>query len=272
MNEQVINFALKDYLGFTVIAAIVTTIGTLFGLFLKDFLFVYFFDNFREKKTLEKVSKKYKDPILLSASELMRRMKEYGKSYNTLSKNSTTTILFDKVDRMQSNYATDPYFLNYKLVSTLYRFCSFFAWLELYRQEITFLDSHSKNKSSTMISLIADIREAVADGQINDNDDWHLWTDTLIFREELRAIGEGMIETNKDQRTIIGYGKFKTLISQFEKSKEPIWLNPAINFFTDLQTEKDFRLERFKRITNSLITLIKFLDDSYYKKHIKPTI
>ncbi len=123
-----------------------------------------------------------------------------------------------------------------------------------------------------MISLIADIREAVADGQINDNDDWHLWTDTLIFREELRAIGEGMIETNKDQRTIIGYGKFKTLISQFEKSKEPIWLNPAINFFTDLQTEKDFRLERFKRITNSLITLIKFLDDSYYKKHIKPTI
>jgi hypothetical protein len=263
---------MKDYLGFTVLAAVVTTIGTLFGLFLKDFLFVYFFDNLREKRTLEKISKKYKDPILLSAVELTRRVNDYSKSFNSMSKYSTTDILFDKVDKMQFNNSTDPYYLKYKLISTLYRFCCFFAWLELYRQEITFLDSHSKGKSSEVLTLIANIREAVADGQINTNIDWNLWVDAPIFREELRAIGEGMIENNKEQRAIIGYGKFRTIIGQFETVKEPFWIGPVIIFFTDLKTESDFRQERFKRITVALIELVKCLDKEFYEHQLKPSL
>ncbi|MEO5641966.1 MAG: hypothetical protein ABIQ40_09605 [Bacteroidia bacterium] len=258
---------MKNYLGFTVLAAIVTTFGTLTGLFLKEFIFVRYFDNLKEQKTLEKISQKYKDPILLSSSELLRRFHDYAENYVWLSKYSSTKILFDKVDKMQSIYITDPYFLNYKLLTTLYRFCSFFAWLELYRQEVTFLDSQSKSKNFHFLSLISHIREAIADGQINTGDDW----DVQIYREELRAIGEGMIENNGGQKTIIGYGKFRMLISQYETNKEPFWLNPAINFFTDLRPEKDFRLERFKRMTSTLTELIKYLDNDYYER-IKPTL
>jgi hypothetical protein len=216
----------------------VSLFGTLCGLFLKDFLFVHYFDNLRERKTLAKVSKKYKDPILLSALEITSRLNDYIENYSFWCKYSTIDTLFDKIDKTQTNYITDPYFLNYKIISTLYRFCSFFAWLELYRQEITFLDSHSKGSSSKSLTLIANIREAIADGQLIKYDDWDSWTDALIFREELRAIGEGMIEKDKDQRNIIGYGKFRTLISQYEKTREPLWLNPAINFFMNLKLKK----------------------------------
>jgi hypothetical protein len=100
------------------------------------------------------------------------------------------------------------------------------------------LDSHSKGSSSKSLTLIANIREAIADGQLIKYDDWDSWTDALIFREELRAIGEGMIEKDKDQRNIIGYGKFRTLISQYEKTREPLWLNPAINYFMNLKLKK----------------------------------
>jgi hypothetical protein len=260
---------LKDYLSFTVIAAIVTTFGTLLGLFLKDFIFVYYFDKLKEKRSLEKISKKYKDPILLSAAELLRRMVDYNTNYETLAKSSSVDTLFDKADRMVSNYAEDTYFLKYKLTSTLYRFCSFFGWLELYRQEITFLDSHSKSKNSEFLLIISKIREAIADGQLNDNEDWESWHDTLIFREELRSVGEGMIEINKEAKSVSGYGKFQHLIKNYETTKEPMWLNPVIVFFTDLKFEKDFRVERFALLKNALIELIKCLNKEYYLKHVK---
>ena len=257
---------MNDYLGFTVIAAIVTTFGTILGYFLKDLLFVYFFDSLREKNALKKISKKYKDPILLSASELLRRVNQYVRDYDALCKISTAEILFDKTEKMTTNYADDPYFLRYKLVSTLYRFCAFFGWLELYRQEITFLDSHSKSDSSKVLAIIGTIRVSIADGQINTNSDWHLWKDPLIFREELRAIGEGMIEIKKEQNTILGYNKFQILINEFESKKSPLWLYPAINFFIGLQPLKDFRIERFRKLQTGLIDLIKCLDKEFYEK------
>jgi len=254
---------------FTVVAAIVTTCGTLLGLFLKDFLFVFYFDKLKEKKTLAKVSKKYKDPILLSSAELLRRIIDYIDNYEMMSKYSTINVLFDKSEKMTSNYANDLYFQKYKLTSTLYRFCSFFGWLELYRQEITFLDSHSKSKSSEALNIISRIREAIADGQLNDNDDWENWHDTLIFREELRSIGEGMIENSKDQRIVLGYGKFQSMIKNYEVTKEPLWLNPAIYFFTDFKKDKDFRTKRFLLLKQALLDLIKCLDKNYYLKHVK---
>jgi len=260
---------LTQYLTFTVIAAIVTTCGTLLGLFLKDFLFVYYFDSLREKRTLEKISKKFKDPILLSAAEFYRRVVDYINDYSNLSNNSNLEVLFDKSEKMVTNYANDKYFLKYKLRSTIYRFCALFGWLELYRQEITFLDSHSKSKSDTFLKVIAKVREAVADGQINTFTDKKNWHDRLIFREELRAIGEGMIEVAKEQKVVIGYGKFQQLLKDYEFHKEPTWLTSAINFFIDYQGEEDFRIKRFVLMRDALRELMLCLNKEYYHQQVK---
>jgi len=260
----------KDYLGFTVVGAIITTVGSLVALFLKDFLFVRYFDSIKEKRTLKSLFKKYNDPLVLSAIELTRRLDELIRNYPTLIKVFTTDN-FKLTPRVQtSNDATDPYFLKYKIVSTLYRFCSVLGWLELYRQEMTFLESHSTKRTIKLLQIIEKIRTPLADGQlIEGKDDWLEWRDILILREELRAIGEGMIENNKEKKSIMGYGKFQEMIDQYSTDDKPVWLRPTINFFLDYDVVKDFRQERLKLLHNGLLDLVEFLNNDLYKEQVK---
>lgn len=260
----------KDYLGFTVVGAIITTLGSLIALFLKDFLFVRYFDSIKEKRTLKSLFKKYNDPLVLSAIELTRRLNELIRNYPTLIRVFTTDN-FKLTPRVQtSNDATDPYFLKYKIVSTLYRFCSLLGWLELYRQEMTFLESHSTKRTIQLLRIIEKIRTPLADGQLLEGkDDWMKWKDILIFREELRAIGEGMIENNKEKKSIMGYGKFQETIDQYPTNDKPLWLRPTINFFLDYDATKDFRQERLKLLHNGLLDLVEFLNEDLYNEQVK---
>lgn len=260
---------MENYLGLAVIAAIVTTLGSLTALFLKDFLLVHYFENQRERRDLKKVSKRYKDPLLLTASELARRISEIISNFEIASNRFTSEILFDETRYVQSNSATDRYFMKYKLASSIYRFSSFFGWIELYRQDITFLESHSWKQNSKLFSILEKIRSSLADGQLNTEPDWMYWKDSLIFREELRAVGEGMIEHLKDQRIVMGYGKFQSMLSQYEDKGEPVWLRPVINFFLDLKLEKDFRQKRMSELLSALRDLIKYLDKEYYNQEMK---
>lgn len=261
---------LKDYLGLTVVGAVITTIGSLIALFLKDFLFVRYFDSIREKRTLKNLFKKYNDPLVLSAIELIRRLNELVRNYSTLT-NVFTTDNFKSTPRIQtSNDATDPYFLKYKIVSTLYRFCSLLGWLELYRQEMTFLDSHSTKRTIKLLEIIEKIRTPLADGQlIAEKKDWTTWKDILIFREELRAIGEGMIENNKEKKSILGYGKFQEMVDAYLTNDKPTWLRPTINFFLDYDSKKDFREQRLKLLHNGLLDLVECLNKELYNKQVK---
>src|SRR5690606_4590984 len=173
----------KDYLGFTVVGAIITTVGSLVALFLKDFLFVRYFDSIKEKRTLKSLFKKYNDPLVLSAIELTRRLDELIRNYPTLIKVFTTDN-FKLTPRVQtSNDATDPYFLKYKIVSSLYRLCSVLGWLELYRQEMGFLESHSTKRTIKLLLIIVKIRTPLADGQlIEGKDDCLEWRDIFELR------------------------------------------------------------------------------------------
>src|SRR5215469_13697512 len=49
----------------------------------------------------------------------------------------------------------------YKLISTIYRFCALLGWLELYRQEVTFLDSGRNRDNERLERCIRHIREVL---------------------------------------------------------------------------------------------------------------
>ncbi|HWZ03646.1 MAG TPA: hypothetical protein VNX40_08525 [Mucilaginibacter sp.] len=256
-------------LTFTVIAALVTVSGSLVALLVKDFLLVRYFEKYKEKASLKKISKRYKDPILLSAKEVLSRVESILKLYKYDSKNFTRETLFDKSECMVRNHPADPYYLRNRLTSTLYRFCSFWGWLELYRQDLTFLDSYSYTQNLQSSAFLDDLRSAIADGQLNNGPKWRELKDSLIFREELRSIGEGMIETVNNQRTIIGYGKFQGLLGDFETNAKNLWLRPAINFFTYyLPEEEDFRHHRLELIKSALHNYIKTLDEEFYEAFV----
>jgi hypothetical protein len=192
-------------LGFTVVGALVTTAGTLVGLFVKEVLLARSFERWKMKQALAEVSRKYREPIALSAIELCNRLTficdEYPPDF------LDSSLLASTPEGPAVNSAADPRFKKYRLVSTVYRLCAFFGWVELYRQDTTYLDSDDGSGGGRVDRAIYAVRSDLADGQLNKARDWEEWHDVLVFREEQRAIGESMIVTIWGARTVVGYAE-----------------------------------------------------------------
>ena len=255
--EEIID---SGILGLTVVAAFVGAISSLLGVILKDFFFSRSFEQWKARQALERIYVRYKDPIFLAASDLCNRLEEICERHPAPYLDSK---LFEiKKERMQSNTASDPYFQRYKLLSSIYRFCSFLGWLELFRQEIVFLESGKSAKNRALERKLGAIRSDLADGQLNTANDWINWHDRLIFREEQRAIGEKMIIRTNDAVSVMGYAEFCEKYDGALSDTDQ-WFQIAISFLADPSNkEKDFQLIRLKRLVVHLVELMKELDKS----------
>src|SRR5438552_6404771 len=69
------------WLGLTVVAAIVTTIGTLLGLLLKEVFLARWFERWKASRGLEEIARKYHEPIGLAALELCNRLSDICEDY-----------------------------------------------------------------------------------------------------------------------------------------------------------------------------------------------
>lgn len=230
---------------------------------IKDFFFARSFERWKEKRTLDVVFRKYKDPIVLAAIELASILRQINLDYppDFLKRK----VLDNEPERLMHNSAGDPYFLRYKLATTVFGLCSFFGWLELYRQDVGYLDSGRSELNSRFEKCLKKIRADFADGDINPATDFLKWNDPLIFREEQRAIGETMILSGAgSSRVVIRYARFIEVFGKKRaESVQHRWINTATSFF--LQTgsgEKDFREERIRRVIIHLVDLIEILDNS----------
>ena len=258
---------IEQILGLAGIAAIISVIGTWIGIILKDYLFSRAFESWKQKNSLNQIYQKFKDPLLLSARELCTRLMEILDEYPTCYlRTSVLNVKLDSfhADRLMENSSDDPYYQRYKLVSTTYRLSSFLGWLELYRQEIVFLTSGNYEHSKRLEKTLDKIRSALADGQLNTADNWLEWKDMLIFREEIRAIGESMLDSQGMSKTVIGYRKFSELFYDKDTKQDHIyrWVSIVLSFLLDLEQEKDFRKNRLILLTIYLIQLLKLLDSN----------
>ena len=258
---------LKTWMGLTVLGAVVSAIGSLLGIVLKDYFFTRSFEQWKQQRTLEQIYEKFRDPLLLAANELASRAVEIIYRYTTAY--LTESVLASRPTRQVENSFDDPYFQRYKLISTAYRLSAFLGWLELYRQEITFLNSGNSEHAKALELVIDHIRSDLADGQLNKAEDWHEWKDNLVFREELRAIGESMIETRGTARAVMGYGSYCEHFESQSPNAVQRWSPVVMHFFLELQSEgKDFRNIRLKRMIIHLIDLLQLLDGSSIKPHL----
>lgn len=260
---------LSTWLGLAAVGACVSTTGALLGILIKDFFLARAFETWKTRNTLKQVYQKYRDPTRLAAREFASRILEILNDYPTVF--FRDEVLESQPDRQIENSVTDPYFRRYKLVSTAYRLSSFLAWLELYRQEITFLHPGNNSQAKALENAVEQIRCDLADGHLNNAPDWPAWRDTLIFREELRAIGESLIELRGNSLAVMGYSRYCEQLESMTPNVIERWFPVALNFFMNLETGgKDFRQIRLQRIFVHLLDLIRMLDegplDSYMQQ------
>jgi hypothetical protein len=220
----------SQVLGFTVVGALVTTTGTLIGLFLKEVLLSRSFEQWKMRQALAQVSRKYREPIALSAVELCNRLTFICDKYPPDFLDSGLLAYTPAGPALNS--AADPHSRRYRLVSTVYRLCAFLGWVELYRQDTTYLEADDGSGGRGDRALFA-VRSDLADGQLKKARDWEAWHDVLVFREEQRAIGDSMIVTVGGARTVMGYGQFYDLFTASLPSSQAQWLRTAAMFLLD---------------------------------------
>ncbi|KAI1692469.1 hypothetical protein Ddc_23594 [Ditylenchus destructor] len=126
-------------------------------------------------------------------------------------------ILEREIGREQHAVVSDHY-LQYRFVSNAYRLCSFLSWNEPYRRDIGTLDVDALDRNHQLEACLMNIRCAIADGWINQHNNIAGWRDTLIFREELRAIGHRMAADGSDL-ALLDFGSFWELLRNDPKGR-----------------------------------------------------
>jgi hypothetical protein len=244
-------------LSFAAVGAFVTTVGTLFGHYLKEAVLAKSFESWKKRQALETLYGKYRDPIVLSAIELAMRLNEACNEHPA--EFLAQSILSCASPEPSHSSVRDPYYFRYKFQSTVYRFAAFLAWLELYRQDLVFLDASESKKNTALQKLLHEIHEDFAAGTLNCAKDWDCWSDALILREDQRAVGEAMITSVNGIRTVMGYGAFVAMLEDTSSTGNR-WLRVVINFLIDPGKQKDFRLVRYQRLIIHLVDLVRTLD------------
>lgn len=241
--------------------ALFAVAGGVVGFAAKEFIFPRLFENWKAKRELKAVYRKYRDPLFLATQEFANRIKEIVELYPTTFLQSN--ILALSPERIEHNSDEDDYFKKYKLVSSVYRLCAFLGWLEIYRQDIAYLDSGEDENNKNFEREIAAIRNDLADGHLNTARDFSKWKDHLIFREELRAVGDAMIcDPKGGVRTVFGYREFSECFLTSRDPDRKAWFMVAAQLFFDLPKEVDlnFRYVRLNRLLVHLVNLMLILE------------
>lgn len=74
-----LDFTLKDFLGFSVIGALIAMIGSFIALYLKDVILARSFERWKEDRSLSAIFDKYRKPSIAS-SELSGRCYDIAKT------------------------------------------------------------------------------------------------------------------------------------------------------------------------------------------------
>jgi hypothetical protein len=169
--------------------AIVVAIIALAGAILSAGLSVYgqvHASSTAAKREAAAVLSKYREPLVLAAYDLQSRL------FNIINRNFLGKYYGPDMDGTRE-YAREH---------TLYLVGQYFAWTEIMRREIQFLQFEQIAETREVARLQQRIRDVFADDEEN------LGRPFMIWRGEQSAIGERMTVVEEGERICIGYASF----------------------------------------------------------------
>lgn len=249
----------KDILGLAVIGACITTAGSLLAMYIKEFVAARWLERWKARQTLLGTYRRYQLPIFLAAEELSGRVYGLSRDDNDRDERRVGLDMLRSPAPREPHAAVSAHYLRYRFISNAYRLCCFLGWIELYRRDIGTLDVDALDHNRDLEACLSKIRSTLADGWLNQHEDWREWRDCLIFREELRAIGHRMAAEN-DALGVLDFGSFAALLeSDPDGEADAKWFVQAALFYENLQRSHDFRLVRMKMLVVYLADLMELL-------------
>jgi len=192
-----------------------------------------------EDRTIEYelIMKRYKGPLLHAVYDLQSRL------YNIIAQG------FVNAYYIKGNDSERDYVVN----NTVFVIAQYFAWTEIIRREIQFIDF----QDSESTRKLSELRDNI----------YGLWqTDSFsdpfrIWAGEQRAIGELMIEDVNNHHSCIGYAAF---LNKLQNNDEPL----IKKLQTDVESLSKSGTDSFNRlrdIQHVLIDILDYLDPEYIR-------
>ena len=165
-----------------------------------------------------RVMRRYQGPLQHAAYDLQSRL------YATVTQN-LIPVYVDNGDQHEREYVIN---------NSAFVIAQYFAWAEIIRNEIQFIDFSTSNKTRRFSCLQDELYGLWRTDVLQD--EFRLWSG------EQRAIGELMIESQADNQTCIGYAEFIKII----KNNEQPLLNKLVEDVANFSQNPE---QSFQRIT-----------------------
>lgn len=185
----------------------------------------------------EKALSRYREPLARAAYDLQSRL------YNILEQ-GLVAVYVDKGNERERSYVID---------NTAFLVSQYFAWTEIIRRDIQYINLGQDEQTRQLARLQDDISALFQTDQFNAM--------FRVFAGEQRAIGERMIRDGPRGPECAGYGAF---LDQLAKAPDPL-LEPVRQDVRNLSTELANARPRLVALQNGLIDLLAFLDPDFVR-------
>lgn len=178
------------------------------------------------------VMKKYEGPLLYAVYDLQSRL------YNIIEQGFITRFYLQGSDNEK----------DYVINNTVFVIAQYFAWVEIIRQEIQFIEFKDIKRTKEISRLRDRIYGLWQSSEFDDL--FRIWAG------EQRAIGELMIVERNNQLVCIGYSSFLTCLTN---NNEPLLekLKSDVKYLTNSEEES---FSRLTEIQHTLIKTLNYLD------------
>ena len=185
----------------------------------------------------ERTAARYFEPLIRAADDLQSRL------YNILQLNLVDTYL-DRGDERERSYVVD---------STSYVIAQYFAWTEIVRRAIQYVDLAQDDRTRQLTLLQDDVYS------IFQSDD--LARPLRVFAGEQRAIGERLIRDGPRGLECLGYAAF---LDSEEARRDPL-IDAIRQDVRRLPQDLPDARPRLVALQQALIDLLEFLDPDYVR-------
>lgn len=188
----------------------------------------------------EKTISRYREPLARAAYDLQSRL------FNIIKKD-LTDFLKNGTEREQA----------YIIDNTVFLIAQYFAWTEIIRQEIQFINL-GEDEQTRRLAHLQDTIYSIWQTDAHDFDPLF-----RVFAGEQRAIGEELIREGSRGVECIGYGAF---LNDIALSRRPL-LEALRSDVRQLENPAMLRasMPRLAAMQNALIDLLAFLDPGYIR-------
>ena len=185
----------------------------------------------------EKTARKFREPLGRAAYDLQSRI------YNIIRSDFLNAYLKNGDERTRT----------YAIKNTLFVIAQYFAWTELVRREIQFIDLGTDEKTRQLSALQDSIYS------IWQTSNYHPLF--RVFAGEQRAIGERILQKETTGTECLGYAGF---LDFFDRSQDPL-LHAVEADVGALGANLSLALPRLVALQHALVDLLDFLDPEFVR-------